>query len=38
MPIGPNGEKRPKSSVSSMVMAMRLAKGKNKKKTKTISL
>ena len=27
MPIGPNGEKRPVSSVSSMVMAMRVATG-----------
>ena len=38
MPIGPNGEKRPQSSVSSMVMTMKVAKGKNKKKTETISL
>ena len=27
MPIGPNGEKRPTSSVSSMVMAMKVATG-----------
>ena len=27
MPRGPNGEKRPQSSVSSMVMAMRVATG-----------
>ena len=27
MPIGPNGEKRPASSVSSMVMAMKVATG-----------
>lgn len=27
MPIGPNGEKRPVSSVSSMVMAMKVATG-----------
>ena len=27
MPTGPNGEKRPQSSVSSMVMAMRVATG-----------
>ncbi|MCY4555716.1 MAG: hypothetical protein OXF79_04925 [Chloroflexi bacterium] len=27
MPTGPNGEKRPASSVSSMVMAMKVATG-----------
>lgn len=27
MPIGPNGEKRPASSIPSMVMAMKVATG-----------